>query len=180
MSFFDLIENDQIQPPDPETTTWNSRENMPDPGSDKPNRKRKTGQRIQHPRPEKLNFLKPCPICKGVTFTHRDQGGFFCNNCQPGIEGRPVIATGNNKQPPETVEGLPCAGCGSTIYTKIKNGFIFDDGTLADGYHCSGVNCHIKLLIGNKAADRRTKQQALGDAQPRQEVTRAARTEAEN
>jgi hypothetical protein len=104
-------------------------------------------------RPEKLKFLKPCSICQGREFTHREHGGFFCNNCQPGIEGHPVIAMGH-REPPETVTGLPCASCGSTTWTKEKDGYQYPDGTITDGWHCGGKHCGVKLLSGNKDADR--------------------------
>jgi hypothetical protein len=45
-------------------------------------------------RPEKLSFLRPCPICHGRNFIYGAAGGFFCVVCQPGIQGQPVEATG--------------------------------------------------------------------------------------
>jgi hypothetical protein len=104
-------------------------------------------------RPEKLKFLKPCSICFGREFIHRENGGFFCTNCQPGIEGHPVIALGH-REPPEKVTGLPCAGCGSTTWTKEKDGYQYPDGSIVDGWHCGGKRCGVKLLSGNKEADR--------------------------
>jgi hypothetical protein len=46
------------------------------------------------PKPERLAFLHPCPICSGRSFVAGNGGGFFCTTCQPGIEGHPVEATG--------------------------------------------------------------------------------------
>ena len=53
--------------------------------------------RKSKPKPEKLKFLKPCPICAGREFTHGKKGGFFCNFCQPGIDGHRVVALGYRK-----------------------------------------------------------------------------------
>ena len=53
--------------------------------------------------------------------------------------------------PPTTgpeVPGLPCGGCGSTRYRKVVDGFIFPDGSRADGWHCGGRECHVKLMVG--------------------------------
>lgn len=58
------------------------------------------------PKTEKLKFLKPCPICQGREFTHGKNGGFFCNSCQPGIDGQPVTALGHRK-PLEAGNSLP-------------------------------------------------------------------------
>ena len=55
--------------------------------------------------------------------------------------------------PPTTgpeIPGLPCGGCGSTRYRRVVNGFAYPDGSRADGWHCGGRDCHIKLLTGNK------------------------------
>ncbi len=151
MSFFDLIETDLAdQGPDPG-------EGAADPGP--PRHDQQT--RPPKQKPERLKFLKPCPICEGRQFTHATTGGFFCNTCQPGIVGRPIFAAGNSRQQPEKVTGLPCGGCGSTIYTRIENGFVFDDGTICDGWHCGGTSCHIKLLTGNKTTDQATRKTLL-------------------
>ena len=59
--------------------------------------------------------------------------------------------------PPTTgppVAGLPCAGCGSTSYRRVVDGYIYPDGTRADGWHCGGRECHVKLLTGNREVDR--------------------------
>ena len=53
--------------------------------------------------------------------------------------------------PPTTgpkVPGLPCGGCGSTSYRRVVNGFIFPDGSRADGWHCGGRECGVKLMVG--------------------------------
>ena len=52
-----------------------------------------------HSKPEKLSFLRPCPICRGRNFIYGSAGGFFCAVCQPGIQGQPVEATGPERQP---------------------------------------------------------------------------------
>ena len=46
------------------------------------------------------------------------------------------------------VPGLPCGGCGSTRYRKVVDGFIFPDGSRADGWHCGGRECGVKLMVG--------------------------------
>jgi len=165
MSLFDFIENEPDQAPEPTIPT-----RQPSRGSSKPDHQATTGQRPWKQKPERLKFLKPCPICQGNEFTHGNNGGFFCNHCQPGIKGHPVIALGC-RQPPETVEGLPCGGCGATLYTKIENGFIFDDGSLADGWHCGGMNCPVKILIGNKKVDQATIKKTLGGSSQDKNLT---------
>ena len=54
--------------------------------------------------------------------------------------------------PPPTigpeVPSLPCGGCGSTSYRRVVNGFIFPDGSRADGWHCGGRECGVKLMVG--------------------------------
>ena len=123
MSFFDLVENtaDQAaeQPLD--------RARIPAENKGKNNGHQKA------PKPEKLKFLKPCPICGGRDFIHGHKGGFFCISCQPGIEGLPVLALGYRK-PPEKAKGLPCPTCGATTYGKEEKGFLLPDGTVTDGW----------------------------------------------
>jgi hypothetical protein len=51
-------------------------------------------------KPEKLSFLRPCPLCKGRLFNLSAVGGFFCEVCQPGIEGQLVEATGPDRLEP--------------------------------------------------------------------------------
>ncbi len=53
------------------------------------------------------------------------------------------------------VTGLPCGGCRSTKYSRVPNGYRFPDGSLSDGWDCGGVECHIKLLTGNKEVDQK-------------------------
>lgn len=36
---------------------------------------------------EKVDWLKPCPICSGHLFTESDRGGYFCCECQRLTEG---------------------------------------------------------------------------------------------
>lgn len=60
---------------------------------------RKTGSK-----PEKLSFLKPCPICANRNFIYGTSGGFFCVTCQPGIPGQPVEAAGPDRQAPQSQE----------------------------------------------------------------------------
>ena len=53
--------------------------------------------------------------------------------------------------PPTTgpeVPGLPCGGCESTRYRKVVNGFAYPDGSRADGWHCGGRECGVKLMVG--------------------------------
>jgi len=49
-------------------------------------------------RPERLSFLRPCPLCGGKKFVYGNAGGFFCLLCQPGIMGTPVEAGGADRQ----------------------------------------------------------------------------------
>lgn len=81
MSLFDFIENKQ---------------NTPEPAA--------SGHKItgvkascytQKTKPEKLKFLKPCPLCEGRDFVCTKTGGFFCIQCKPGAIGTPVIAEGS-------------------------------------------------------------------------------------
>ena len=148
MGFFDLIENTAKQA--------DSQVVHPASGTVRVNRDQDlVGEpaRRSASRPEQLKFLRPCSICGGRDFIHGRDGRFFCTICQPGITGTPVKAAGH-RQTQTTVQGLPCAACGSTTYQRIENGFIFDDGTLADGWHCGGENCHVKLYCGNKKKDK--------------------------
>ena len=46
------------------------------------------------------------------------------------------------------VSGLPCGGCGSTSYRRLVNGYEFPNGSRADGWHCGGEHCEVKLLTG--------------------------------
>ena len=59
--------------------------------------------------------------------------------------------------PDQTVNGVPCGGCGSTIYRRVVGGYIFQnpDESPVDGWHCGGEHCHVKLLTGNKDVDHR-------------------------
>ncbi|MBB5348977.1 hypothetical protein JWG42_01685 [Desulfoprunum benzoelyticum] len=60
--------------------------------------KKSTDQATKRNRkPERLSFLRPCPICKGRLFIYGSRGGFFCSNCTPHIEGQPVEATGPDR-----------------------------------------------------------------------------------
>lgn len=151
MSLFDFIENNETKAADPGTQPGKAA-----PQKSKKNNQAQPGPPIRPSKPERLQFLAPCPVCGGTVFIHGRDNGFFCNNCQPGITGRPVIAAGS-RQHQKTVKGLPCSQCGSASYIKIINGFIFDDGTLTDGWHCGGKNCLVKLLLGNKKADQAAK-----------------------
>jgi len=56
---------------------------------------------------EKLNFLRPCPLCNGRNFIFGKNGGFFCPTCQPGIPGTPVEAGGPDRQDSEKEAGFP-------------------------------------------------------------------------
>jgi len=55
-------------------------------------------QKTPHAKPEKLSFLKPCLLCGGRNFIYATAGGFFCEVCNPEIPGKPVEATGQNRQ----------------------------------------------------------------------------------
>ena len=57
-------------------------------------------------KPEKLNFLRPCPICHERNFTYGKKGGFFCSTCQPGITGNLVYADGRERPKNHTTEPL--------------------------------------------------------------------------
>lgn len=160
MSLFDFVYRDQSS--EAKESYNQTSQNRQQQTSTKAIRPVLTSKGRSKPKPEKLKFLKPCPICQGKAFVHGRNGGFFCSACQPGIKGHPVIARGHRK-PPATAEGLPCAGCGSTTYTKEQDAFIFDDGTLADGWHCGGKNCRVKLVIGNKEADQGSKGRPAAD-----------------
>lgn len=85
-------ENRLIFAPKGEKTTQPDDKNAPAPTNDGPKEKRNRHQ--QQPKPERLTFLQPCPICSGRSFVAGTGGGFFCTTCQPGIEGQPVEAAG--------------------------------------------------------------------------------------
>lgn len=55
-------------------------------------------------KPDRLSFLRPCPLCSSRDFIYGNAGGFFCQDCQPGIVGIPVEAGGADRQKndPET------------------------------------------------------------------------------
>ena len=85
MGFFDCI----ADPEDPsEISGHDEGGSTPGPDRVKPTR----GKRI-----EKLSFLRPCPVCRGRSFTFGLNGGFFCRTCTPGVEGQPVEATGPDR-----------------------------------------------------------------------------------
>lgn len=63
-------------------------------------RKEKTEKQATELTTEKVDWLKPCPICSGHLFTESDRGGYFCCECQtlpPGakpariVEGSPAV-----------------------------------------------------------------------------------------
>lgn len=58
-------------------------------------------QKTPHSKPEKLSFLRPCPLCGGRHFIYGTAGGFFCAVCQPGIPGQSVQAAGLDRLPAE-------------------------------------------------------------------------------
>jgi|GEM_PF-3593323 len=151
MSLFDQISQAVNQNETPILLDQNEQVSSLDTGGPAQERQTKAGKRPAA-KPEQLKFLKPCSICFGREFVHRKNGGFFCTTCQPGIAGHPVIALGH-REPPEKVTGLPCAGCGSTTWTKEKDGYQYPDGIIVDGWHCGGDHCRVKLLSGNRKAD---------------------------
>lgn len=55
-------------------------------------------EKTETPAPEKVDWLKPCPICSGHLFTESDRGGYFCCECQTLPEGA---------KPARIVEGRP-------------------------------------------------------------------------
>ncbi len=167
MGFFNLVQNTVDPAPDPAMINAEATGQPENRESNRPTC-RETNTGTTKPRPEPLKFLKPCPICRGRNFIHGKKGGFFCATCQPGIEGIPVRAMGSN-HPAETAQGLPCPGCGSREYNRVKDGYLFPDGSCSDGWHCGGKTCGVKLLIGNKKEDRKTKEKPLsaGDEQKR-------------
>ncbi len=61
--------------------------------------------------------------------------------------------------PEPAVIGLPCGGCGSTHYTRVADGYAFPDGSRANGWHCDGPTCGVKLLTGNEEVDRLHKEE---------------------
>ena len=70
-----------------------------------------------------------------------------------GHQASPTPPSTTGPEIPTEVEGLPCGGCGRTSYKRVANGHQFLDGAVADGWHCGGEHCHVKLLSGNKAVD---------------------------
>lgn len=74
------------------------------------------GQQVKKQRkPERLSFLRPCPLCAGRAFIFGLHGGFFCSTCQPGIKGQPVEATGPDRK--QDLQAVPDpAGSAETMY----------------------------------------------------------------
>ena len=74
------------------------------------------------------------------------------DDCPPTTRVAPAPPPAPPSPPPPTtgpeVPGLPCGGCGSTSYRRVVNGFIFPDGSRADGWHCGGRECGVKLMVG--------------------------------
>jgi len=64
------------------------------PGRQEGSKRTQSKHPAPQPKPERLTFLHPCPICYGRLFVAGRGGGFFCTTCQPGIEGQPVEAAG--------------------------------------------------------------------------------------
>lgn len=99
MGFFDTI--DRLKSTETELqpaiiTDQDSRENE---------KKRQTGpfqvKKKTNSKPERLSFLRTCPLCNGKKFIYGNDGGFFCLVCQPGIMGTPVEAGGADRQQPD-------------------------------------------------------------------------------
>lgn len=63
----------------------------------------------QRPTTEKVDWLKPCPICSGTVFTESDRGGFFCCECQTLPDGA---------KPARIVESRKAQKCAAKI-TKL-------------------------------------------------------------
>lgn len=76
-----------------------------DQDSQEDEKKRQTGpfqvKKKTNSKPERLSFLRPCPLCDGKKFVYGNAGGFFCLVCQPGIMGVPVEAGGADRQKPD-------------------------------------------------------------------------------
>lgn len=78
------------------------------PGHKKTVQPRKQTRHTGTPKPERLAFLHPCPLCSGRSFVAGTGGGFFCTTCQPGIEGHLVEATGQaTRKARPTLEPMP-------------------------------------------------------------------------
>jgi len=88
-------------------------------------------------RPERFSFLRPCPLCGGINFIFGNEGGFFCQVCQPGTIGTPVEAGGADRQLPDqeavlqvgsgeneqnTFRGSRLSGTGKDTTTKQERG----------------------------------------------------------
>jgi len=74
-------------------------------------------------RPERFSFLRPCPLCGGINFIYGNEGGFFCQVCQPGSMGTPVEAGGADRQQPDH-EAVFQVGLGEHVQ-NIQRGFLF-------------------------------------------------------
>lgn len=113
MGFFDtILELTEY----PETTAILNNDSPITP--DRQGRKiKKTGKNQK--KPEKLSFLRPCPVCAGRDFIYGTNGGFFCVVCQPGIVGHPITAAGPERQRPdeghEEEEGADLEGSSSPL-----------------------------------------------------------------
>ncbi len=55
---------------------------------------RPSKQNKPNPDPPLNMDLRPCPLCKGISFIHNETGGYYCQSCQPGIIGKIVISGG--------------------------------------------------------------------------------------
>ena len=114
----------------------------------------------KHLRRAELHKLPPVTACYRVesptrwTWTRLDK----LTGC-PLAEGKDPLPLPLPLPPPPPattgppVPGLPCAGCGSTSYRRVVNGYTYPDGTRTNGWHCGGRECHVKLLTGNKTID---------------------------
>ncbi|MBM9536172.1 CHC2 zinc finger domain-containing protein [Desulfobulbus alkaliphilus] len=67
-----------------------------------------------------------------------------------GMDLQPAAPPLETTGPP--VAGLPCGGCGRTVYRRVIDGFTYPDGTLADGWHCSTPGCSVKLMANTNQA----------------------------
>lgn len=66
-------------------------------------------KKTEKPTTEKVDWLKPCPICSGHQFIESDRGGYFCSECQTLPEG---------SKPLRSVESGTVEKCAPT---KIRN-----------------------------------------------------------
>jgi hypothetical protein len=82
--------------------------------------------------------LVPCPVCAGLDFIERRQGGFFCIECQPTLQ-KDVLRL--CKAPGKIVRasGFGCGRCGHNVYRQIPIGWL-----------CEGCGMDINIIGGSR------------------------------